>query len=116
MKAFAAAALVLVLAAGCGGASRPGEPAAEVLTVQEALDHGSGSLAVRGTLIASIDDVRLCSAILESYPPQCGRPSLLVIGLDLDLLDDFQQGEGVTWSDREVTVLGELEDGVLTAE
>ena len=116
--ALAAAALLVVLGAGCGGAERSagdGGSLENVLTVQEALDVGSGTLAVRGTVITSIDDVRLCSAILESYPPQCGSPSLLVLGLDLDTLDGLQHGEGVTWSDREVTVLGELEDGVLTA-
>jgi hypothetical protein len=83
--------------------------------VDEALRADSdGPIRVRGTLIAAATDVRLCSAILESHPPQCGRPWLLVRGLDLVGVSNMEQAKGVGWTRREVTLVGEVEDGVLT--
>ena len=106
----AAAALLL---AACGGSDAPASPDG-VLTVEEALDaEGDGPFRVRGTLIAT-GDVRLCSAVLESHPPQCGQPSLVVRGLDLVGVSNMEQAKGVGWTRREVTLVGEVEDGVLT--
>ncbi len=106
-------ALALLLAAACGG----GEPAASpdrVLTVEEAVRaEGEGPVRVRGTLIADTQAVRLCSAILESYPPQCGRPSLVVRGLDVVGVSNMEQAKGVGWTSREVTLAGTVESGVL---
>jgi hypothetical protein len=113
----AVAIAVLVLAAGCGGADDK-DPAAgpgETLTVAQALESGAdGPLRVRGTLISDARDVRLCSAILESHPPQCGQPSLRVRGLDLVGVSNMEQAKGVGWTSREVTLVGEVEDRVLT--
>jgi hypothetical protein len=105
----AAAALAL---AGCGGSETASSPEAP-LTVQEALDT-EGPVRVRGTLIAHARGVRLCSAILESHPPQCGQPSLSVRGLDLVGVSNMEQAKGVGWTSREVTLQGAVEDGVLT--
>jgi hypothetical protein len=115
VRAAAAAAAVL-LAAGCGGSDGSGTPAEPrgPLTVEEALrSEADGPLRVRGTLIVQ-DDVRLCSAILESHPPQCGQPSLRVVGLDFLGVSNMEQAKGVRWTSREVTLVGEVEDGVLT--
>jgi hypothetical protein len=107
-------AAALLLAAGCGGADAPASRD-EPLTVEEALRAESdGPVRVRGTLIAAGVDVRLCTAILESHPPQCGRPSLVVRGLDLVGVSNMEQAKGVGWTRREVTLVGEVEDGVLT--
>ncbi|MDQ3067348.1 MAG: hypothetical protein M3R12_09400, partial [Actinomycetota bacterium] len=44
------------------------------LSVQEALDSDlDGPLLVRGYLIERDGELRLCQAILESSPPQCGE-------------------------------------------
>jgi hypothetical protein len=105
---------VLVLAAGWGVSDAPASPE-EQLTVEEALQaDADGPVRVRGTLIATGADVRLCAAILESHPPQCGRPSLVVRGLDLVGVSNMEQAKGVGWTRREVTLVGEVEDGVLT--
>ena len=105
----AAAALLL---AACGGSDAPASD--RVLTVEEALEaEGAGPFRVRGTLIAT-EDVRLCSAVLESHPPQFGQPSLVVRGLDLVGVSNMEQAKGVGWTRREVTLVGEVEDGVLT--
>jgi hypothetical protein len=63
--------------------------------------------------------VQLCSAMLESYPPQCGGSSLVVEGLDLESVEDLTSTEDpslaqVTWSETEVSVLGDIENGVIT--
>jgi hypothetical protein len=112
MRLLAFIPLALVLAVGaCGGDDGP-------LTPDQARD-ASGEVTVEGALIAiEGEPVRLCSAILESYPPQCGQPSVEVRGLDLDSLElaSTRPGEDVAaarWSDRPIRVTGTIEDGVL---
>lgn len=90
-----------------GGAMGPG------LTVEEAVaSDAQDPLLVNGFLVADGDVVRLCSVLAESFPPQCGEPSLQVVGVDLD---DYptQTDSGVTWTDAQVQILGEVDDGVL---
>lgn len=113
-----AAALLSVLAlAGCGGGGEAQTvtrgPSAGVpipgggLTVSEAIASDlKGPLRVKGYVIGD----RLCEAILESHPPQCGQPSLRIEG-EVDA--DFEEEAGVRWTDEQVSVLGEVEDGVL---
>jgi hypothetical protein len=68
-------AVVLLLAA-CGG-SGPEEP----LSVGEAIERGSDEpQQVSGYVIERNGVPRLCEAILESFPPQCGEPSLRLVG------------------------------------
>jgi hypothetical protein len=111
--------------AACGGEETP--PAdtgtGDVVSIEEALTSPGGNrLTVEGYLIAPDGgEVRLCSAILESYPPQCGEPSLVVEGLDLSTVEgivhtsepDLAQ---VSWSETYVPVTGTIEDGVLTVD
>lgn len=112
LPALAAALVLALAAAGCGGGSSsdPGSPSSAApipgggLTVEEALASTlEGPLAVAGYLLEVEGELRLCSAVLESYPPQCGQPSLLVRGQ----VDRDRIGE-------RVSLLGEVEDGVLT--
>ena len=85
------------------------------ISVEEAIESTlDGPLLVNGYLVASQDEVRLCSALAESYPPQCGGESLVVEGLDLETMPGLSSEAGVTWSDEEIQVLGSVEDGVLT--
>ena len=128
-------ALVLILslalaAAGCGGGSTPaGPPAATTgaapsggapipgggLSVEEALASTlSGPLLIAGNLVAAGDEVRLCSALLESSPPECAGASLLVQGLDLTNVEGLHTAGGVSWTDGRVSLLGAVGYGVLT--
>lgn len=91
MKALAA--VLLLLAASCGAGDRP-------LSVAEARDR-DGTVEVEGYLIERAGELRLCEAILESFPPQCGEPSLRV------------EGTSLSPSEERVTLLGEIEDGTL---
>ena len=132
---FLVAILALALvAAGCGGgepspaAAEPVPPAATSgtpssgapipgggLTVNEALASTlDGPLMVAGFLVATGDEARLCSALAESFPPQCGGSSLLVEGLDLATVEGLQTEGDVSWTDERFSVLGDVANGVLT--
>jgi hypothetical protein len=112
--------------AGCGGEDDDG-PAAGVTTgptatqstglvglgmsIDEALASGSdGPLLVNGNLLAEGGEVRLCSALAESFPPQCGGASLHVVGLKLAEVDGLITEGDVSWTDRPIELLGVVED------
>ena len=87
------------------------------LTIEEALETDADPpLAVRGSLVATADEIRRCSGLAESHPPQCCGASLRVRGLDPSELEGLQEAEGVRWSEREVTLLGAVEGDVLTVD
>jgi hypothetical protein len=125
---FFAAALVAVALAGCGGdgtddasddsgsvpqTSAPG--AGPGISIEEALAADTDEmLLVNGNLLADGDDVRLCYALAESFPPQCGGPSLVVEGLDLEEVDGLITEGEVSWTDRPMQLLGVVEDETLT--
>ena len=87
------AALVL-LAPACGGDDGP-------VTIADARDR-SGVFLVEGYLVERDGELRLCEAILESFPPQCGEPSLRAVG------------PGLAPSEERVSLLGRVEDGTIT--
>jgi hypothetical protein len=91
--------LVLALA-GCG--SDDGE----------AGSTGPQPFEFTGYLFRVQGETKICDAILESYPPQCGGESYKVSGLDVSGVDGLQEAQGVTWTERPVTLEGVLaEDG-----
>ncbi len=100
------AALLIVLA-GCGSDEQERAPAPSSalgpgLSVAEALESDlEGPLLVRGVLVERDGKLRLCSAILESHPPQCGQPSLAIEGTV-----DGHAGD-------QVKLLGEVEHGTI---
>jgi len=69
-------------------------------------------VAVRGFLVIVGDEARLCDALAESFPPQCGGSSIMVEGLDLSAYDVTVEGD-VTWTDQPVVVLGSVAEDVL---
>ena len=79
------------------------------LTVSDALQtDATGVIAVQGFVVAVADEVRLCEALAESFPPQCGGPSLLLDSLDTIDPDELKTEGDVTWTDLPQTVLGEI--------
>ena len=108
---LAALLLSLLALAGCGGAGgeerapSAGVPGPEGgLTVEQALNtDADGPLLVRGYLVVQGDDLRLCSTLVESDPSRCGEPSLRVEG----------GPDGIWPADEEVSLVGDVEDGVL---
>jgi hypothetical protein len=103
--------LLLLALSACGGdetsetAERGSPPASAMgpgLSVAEAIGSGlEGPLLVRGVLVERDGKLRLCSAILESHPPQCGEPSLAIEGEVQGKVGD------------QVKLLGEVESGAL---
>jgi hypothetical protein len=74
-----------------------------------------GGFAIQGFYFDDGRGPRLCDALAESYPPQCGGdviPFDNTAGIDLGPL---QNANGVTWSDGFVVVVGEVVDGVFVA-
>jgi hypothetical protein len=119
------AALALV---GCGGDDGDGDAggspsvpqtsglgAGPGISIEEALAADTDEmLLVNGNLLAQGDDVRLCYALAESFPPQCGGPSLAVEGLNLEEVDGLITEGDVSWTDRPIQLLGVVEDETLT--
>ena len=68
---------------------------------------------VRGFLLrCDQEPLLLCTELLESYPPQCGGPSLVVDGLDMDTLADITRGDDCAWSARPVELQGVVDASV----
>jgi hypothetical protein len=125
---------VAVTGAACGGddpapAASGTPPAtgsdstfpADALTIEQALGGGGDlPLLVKGFVVAADGETpRFCSALLESYPPQCGGPSLEIERLDLTSIDGLQSTDDpdlaqVTWSETEITLLGNVADDTIT--
>jgi hypothetical protein len=131
MKPFALVPTLLIAAllAGCGGDSDSGADdgsapapsqvsglgAGPGISIEEALASDSDEqLLVNGNLLANGDDVRLCYALGESFPPSCSGPSLRVEGLKLEEVDGLVTEGDVSWTDRPFQLLGTVADGVLT--
>jgi len=111
--------VLLLGAAGCGstddsssadspdGSSAPDSQGAPIpgggLSIQEAIDSDlDGPLMVKGYLIERDGKLRLCDAILESSPVQCGEPSLVV------------KGPAPAASDEQASLLGEIDGGTIS--
>jgi hypothetical protein len=89
------------------------------LTVSEALaTEATGTLAVRGFGFVEESGSRICESLApggERY--ECGGASVEVANLDLEAMGaTVVIHDGLTYSDGEITVLGELLDGVLTVD
>jgi hypothetical protein len=95
---------VLVISSGAV-ASGPG------ITIPEALSGQAGDqpVLVNGALFIDPDGtVRLCDAMMESFPPQCGGASLVVEGLDLSGIPDLEDANGIRWAEA-VQLFGTVE-------
>jgi hypothetical protein len=116
---------VLALTA-CGGGDNDAEPqpaqpqgsaglgAGPGISIDEALASDSAEpLLVNGNLLAQGEEIRLCSALAESFPPQCGGSSLQVEGLKLEEVDSLVTEGDASWTDRPIQLLGTVEDDTL---
>ena len=122
-RALPALALLLVLGA-CGIGTLPPDGSAPVLvladdaavdgpgiSVAEALGHGPTDdlVLVTGALFIDADGTaRLCDAIAESFPPQCGGDRIVVEGLVPGDVDGLQTQGGISWAE-DVTLFGSVE-------
>jgi len=125
-------ALALAAAVACGGdddsspddgGSSPGfsSGVGPGISLSDALSSDlSGPLLINGFLVIqggeqdNPEEVRLCEALAESFPPQCSGRSLVVEGLDLKSIDGITSEGAVSWSARPVQILGSVEGEILT--
>ncbi len=119
MKTFTLIATLLAAAAlsGCGGDEDSDDASPGGTTTPAFIDSVSDSdepQLVAGNLLAQGDAVRLCSALAESFPPQCGGASLHVVGLELDEVDGLITEGDVSWTDRPIELLGVVDGDTLT--
>ena len=122
-----AALLAAATLAGCGGDdsddaaggnTMPGttQSAGAGISIEEALESDSSEpLLVNGNLLVMDGQARLCSALAESFPPQCGGASLLVTGLDVAQVEGLIMEGDVMWTDRPTQLAGVVSNGILTA-
>lgn len=116
--------VVAVTLAACGGAAgdatsdgagggAAGGTALRAVPLAEALQSPtSGPQLITGLLIDDGSGWRLCTAVAESYPPQCGGDSVAVEGVD-PADHALTTVEGVQWQES-ATVYGELSGDTLT--
>jgi hypothetical protein len=81
------------------------------ISVPEAIASAGdvGEVLVNGNLfIDPGGTVRLCDAIAESFPPQCGGARLEVRGLDLEGVPQLQEANGVRWAEG-IQLFGRVE-------
>ena len=124
MRSIPAFLIALLLLAACAMSATPSEPATAWtlvvadggpggpgMSVADALAHGPTDdlVSVSGALFVAPDGtVRLCDAIAESFPPQCGGASIEVSGLDLSTVANLQEANGVRWAES-VVLFGSVE-------
>jgi hypothetical protein len=104
--------LSLALLTGCGandGVAQPEDcPDGRSYSVEEAVEQRpTGVIQVEGFIVSQDGHTRLCSALLESYPPQCGAPSLHLPAAPLQG-DATKSADGTTWTEDERRILGSL--------
>lgn len=80
------------------------------MTVSEALAaEDDQQVVVSGALFVDADGaVRLCEAVAESFPPQCGGSRIVVEDLDLAGVAGLQEENGVQWAES-VQVFGSIQ-------
>ena len=104
-----------------GTVSGPGLAIGPGVTVPEALSSRldspllvNGYLLVRGGEHDNPEQVRLCEALAESFPPQCGGSFLLVEGLGLKSIDGLVSEGPISWTEQPIQLLGVVDGEVLT--
>ncbi|VAW02885.1 hypothetical protein MNBD_ACTINO01-2000 [hydrothermal vent metagenome] len=106
------------------GAEPPGPPGGDGqsgmlvdggLSVADAIAYkGSEVVAVQGFVVIQDGAARLCDALAESFPPQCGQAGIVIVNPQ-DLPDMVLVEEGTTqWTDDTIFVLGYIDGGELT--
>ncbi len=120
--------LLLAVIVACGSDDTGGTNAgdgAELTQIGQALNAANGSeVTVSGFLIVDTDgNIRLCSLLFESLPPQCGGDRIDLPGIDVRAVPntksvEFRPGgiRTATWTDDLIALKGIREmDGLREA-
>lgn len=86
------------------------------ISIDAVADHDGELVVVEGFVVAAPEAVhRLCGALAESYPPQCGGTRMEIVGLELARLtgtstnDELPEGERTLWTDATVELTGRID-------
>lgn len=118
---FLTAAVLAVnpLLAACGDddtpagsdVTTPDTSVAGPITVEQLVERSADTpIAVEGFVLVTDGVARLCAVILESYPPQCGEPSVELVGLDVEALGGVTTDQGVSWKEGVVLTVQRRQD------
>lgn len=80
------------------------------IEISEVLAGGSGDVSVIGYVVIDEAGARLCEALAESFPPQCGGASITIANPDA-LTVALEREQSTQWSDERVRLDGNF-DGV----
>ena len=125
-----AAGFMAIAAVACGGNDGGAGPSTSGpstglgvgpgISVSEALASDlSGPLLVNGYLVIQggehddPEEIKLCEALAESFPPQCGGASAVVEGFDIKSVEGVVSEGPVSWTETPVQILGEIDGDVL---
>lgn len=104
---------IALMTTSCNGDGGTSSTPAEAITVEQLVARSSDtSVSVRGLLLVSDGTARLCAAVLESYPPQCGEPSVELVGLDLSGIDGLTTANAVIWKEGMVVTVQRRQDAL----
>jgi hypothetical protein len=122
MKFLVCFLVTILFAAACGDSDEVGSTTSTTLETSDGVPASiagvidgeiSGDINVLGYVVIDSNGSRFCSALLESFPPQCGAPSVDLADLD-NAAVDLQEEQGVQWTDGVVVLLGRYNNGTLT--
>lgn len=102
--------IVILVSAACGGASSSAAPTAPAVSpastpVAVGIDDLVGDIAaadgttvtVQAFLLINGDSAQICGIVLESFPPQCGGPTVRVLGeIPADVFDSLERTDDPT--------------------
>ncbi len=105
-------ALALVVLMSCSA----GSESPSTLDVARLASGGSlANAAVEGAVVWDDTGARLCQSLMESFPAQCGDPSVAIS--NPDAIDaDFDESGGVRWTPNFVTLSGQFDGTQFTIE
>lgn len=99
------------------GASGTFPAGTEPISIAEALTSTEdGPLLVEGYLVVTPEGARLCEALAESFPPQCGGDSLILDEPDPSALEQVTTEGDVSWTDNPVQMLGSVDGNTMSVQ
>jgi len=102
---------------GSGAAGGTFPAGTEAISVPDALaSAGDGVVLVEGFLVITPNGARLCEALAESFPPQCGGDSVILDEPEPSALDQLTTEGDVSWTDQPVQMLGSVDGDTMSVQ
>ncbi|MFW2382455.1 MAG: protease inhibitor I42 family protein [Acidimicrobiales bacterium] len=70
--------------------------------------EGARDVVVEGFVVWDAASARLCDVLMESFPPQCGGPWVVIANPDL-LTEPLESAQGVRWSQGYTSISGSFD-------